>query len=88
MSDAQFIALLITAVVSTVGGIVFMYLRGEKTHKRYNDLLNENYIDHKKVIVKLSEDITKAYVDNAKSQEHLANAIDDLKMVVYNKKGK
>lgn len=86
MTDAQIIALFISTIVALSGVVVFLYLRGEKVHKKYVDLVNENHIKHSNVVIETGKEVTKAYTDNAKANEHLANAIDDLKLVVINRK--
>lgn len=70
-------AYLIVAVTSLATAVVTLWITNNKLHKRYSEASNENLLK-----------MTNAMTDNAKSQEHLANAIDDLKMVVYSKKGK
>lgn len=75
MDEGKLIAMLIGTILSLVGAIVFLYLRGERNHRKAHELTTENLLK-----------MTEAYTENAKSQEHLANAIDDLKLVVINRK--
>lgn len=63
----------ITAIGSLVTTIVALALYIKHLHKKYTSDQNENLLK-----------VSGAMVDNAKANEHLANAIDDLKLVVIN----
>lgn len=67
----------ITAIGSLVTTIVALALYIKHLHKKYTSDQNENLLK-----------VSGAMVDNAKANEHLANAIDDLKLVVINGKKK
>lgn len=88
MSNAQFIALLLATVGTLVSGIIFLYLRGEKTHKRYNDLLNENLISSTKAMA----DSTNAINNNTSESKELRNLINTVNInmleMKFNGKGK
>lgn len=57
MSDAQFIAILLATVGTLVGGIVFLYLRGERTHKRHADMTNGYLVTNAKANEHLANSI-------------------------------
>lgn len=67
----------ISAIGSLVTTIVALALYVKHLHKKYTSDQNENLLK-----------VSTAMVDNAKANEHLANAIDDLKLVVINGNGK
>lgn len=68
-------AYFITAIVSLATAVVTLWYHNSKREKKYNEQQNENLLK-----------MTGAMVDNAKANEHLANAIDDLKAVVVSRK--
>lgn len=75
MEATQIIATLVGTIFTLSGAIVILYFRGERNHRKHHELTNENLLK-----------MTTAYTENARAQEHLANSIDDLKIVVHNKK--
>lgn len=66
---------LLIAIGSLATAVVTLWVNNNKLHKKYSDASNENLLK-----------MTDAMTENAKSNEHLANAIDDLKQFVYRKK--
>lgn len=68
-------AYFITAIVSLATAVVTLWFHNTKREKKYFEEQKENLLK-----------MTDAMADNARSNEHLANAIDDLKMVVVNRK--
>lgn len=68
-------AYLITAIVTLAGVIGVLWVTLLKLNKTMRDDAKENLLK-----------ITTALTENARSNEHLANAIDDLKLVVVNRK--
>lgn len=66
---------LLIAIGSLATAVVTLWVTNNKLHKKYSDQSNEN-------LLKMTDAMTNA----ARSQEHLANAIDDLKLVVINRK--
>lgn len=71
------ITYLLTAIGSLAALIVTLLLYIKTIHKKYINDQNENVLK-----------VTGAMVDTAKANEHLANAIDDLKILVLNGNGK
>lgn len=70
-------AYFLTAICSLATTIVALGLYIKQMHKKYISDQNENVLK-----------VTGAMVDTAKANEHLANAIDDLKILVMNGNGK
>lgn len=68
-------AYLIIAVTSLATAVVTLWMKNDRLHKKYAESSNENLLK-----------MTNAVNESARSNEHLANAIDDLKAVVVSRK--
>lgn len=90
MGATQIIATLVGVIVSLVGGVVFLYFRGEKLHRRYNQESNTNLLNMTKAMVETKSAINNNTAVNSevKALLHtLNNNVIEIKVNGRNKKG-